>query len=200
MLNPSIFEKIDLKPTILNLAFDYIEGQNQVEIDRDDIEVLEAKYFGDLDEILRSLTVGSKTKSKETEIGQLEESDLPENLLNKLASLGSNETGKDSGKSQLNSAPKSPVYEEKISSNQQATFKIYLPMIDSFNQCDLKVDSAKKCLVLDTTKKEIYKQLVIPLSKLEDSYRVDFNQVEAKFVKKERFLRVKVKIDLINKN
>lgn len=73
--------------------------------------------------------------------------------------------------------------------------KIYLPKLNSINECDLDIDDDFITLNADTS---LYKPLSVSLSKLNEKYEKQIENIEAKFIKKTSLLRVRV--PLIVKN
>ena len=148
-----------------------------------------------MDHIVKNLT---KTNQKEAENN---DTDLPENLYKKLSNLGTNDNTNKTPQTSLveelssvtnNTAIKTPVYEDKITTtgpNSFYTLKIYLPLVESLTECKLNVDSARKNIVLDS---KVYKQLEIPFKYLEESFYVDLDLIQAKFVNKEKILKIKI--------
>lgn len=201
-LNPNVLDDSDLKSLVLTLVFDYIETQNNLKVDRNNYTIVKEKnYFGDVSQ-LDQFTSIKKTPAQDDN-SSIPDSDLPENLIKRLSSLGARETSSNEASSKkmiieeitkTSEAEKRsllPVFEEKVQ-NSMYSLKIHLPLVESFSECELNIDSNKKVLILDIPGKNEYKKLEISIRKLEDSYFVDTDHVEAKFVRKDKVLRVKI--------
>lgn len=197
--NPTVLNDSQLKKVALELAFEYIEQQNNTKVNRNEYSILkEKRYFGDLSQIQKFISV--KKESTETTEASVIDSDLPENLIQKLTNLSTkksssstNETSKHVVIEEITSTPpqtlKLPIYEEKVKDSFY-TLKIHLPLAESFSECELNIDSVNKCILLDV--QNIYKKLMIPFGHLEESFIVDTSQIQAKFVRKDRMLKVKI--------
>lgn len=198
--NPTVLNDSQLKKVAMELAFDYIEQQNNTKVNRNEYSILkESRYFGDLNQIQKFISV--KKESPETLEASMIDSDLPENLIQKLTNLSTkksastttNETNKHVVIEELKSTPpqtlKLPIYEEKVKDSFY-TLKIHLPLVESFSECELNIDSVNKSILLDV--QNTYKNLMIPFGHLEGSFIVDTSQIQAKFVRKDRILKVKI--------
>lgn len=201
---------------LLNLALDYIEQHNKVIIDKSQTpEILkDLRHFGNLEESLAKFSRTKKNDDTKNKISH-DESNLPENLIEKISAIGiSNSQNTTNAMSsnkpliqEINCEPVKaivPEYNGEMVSTQDCganssklllNLKINLPKICSVQECDLNVDAVKKSLILNTTNADFYKQLVIELAKYEEQNRmVDIANINAKFVKKERILKIKIPI------
>jgi len=209
---------------LVKLAFQYVESQNKVELNYNKNEILQnVSHYGELDECIFNLSqTKSKQATSKLEANKLDlakealesinsnKSSLPDSILNKIANLNvEDKRDIESKKECTNKAPliqevnmgdplKIPVYEENVLADKNNTnldiyeLKIYLPKINSFNECNLDIEN--DVLTLKTIE-SIYKNLTISLVSFRKSHDIKSDEIEAKFIKKNSTLKVKIPLN-----
>jgi hypothetical protein len=186
---------------LINLILNYIESQNKVELNRNAVKILEGTTcYGDGKKWILKLVgkEGSKQPDKEffDSLSQTEGKVIPESVINKISniSLESGEVKKNKNLIQELDETNVPQYEEKFvetADNQIAfyEYKIYLLKLNSANEFQLEIDDQ---YLLLTANERFYKPLKISLDQLRSKYKIQMDNIEAKFVKKYSYLRIKV--------
>lgn len=217
-LNPAVLEmygkeakKVEDREMLIGLAFKFVENQNEIKLDCDEYEVLKSRiFYGDIENCLSDLR-GKRVKRGESDdklemakeaMDYLRESGndslLPDNILSKLTSIDLKSGGepKESAKPLIQEIDDSIAkYDHRIMKSKRDDndfvydLRIYLPKINSIDECILNVDKNYVTLNMNNN---LYKQLEIPLNDLESDYVIHADRVEAKFVRKEKYLSVKI--------
>jgi hypothetical protein len=234
-LNPEILKKYGCESPnkdgelemLIELSFKFVEQQNKVQISRPGYKILKkTKCYGDLADNIKRLSNNKKNVditndfelAKEAFESIKSDSNLPESILNKLATINVHPNTKsdqqnklieeftaenDHAKKQLISeVSEVPSYEIKVKNNKKIIdIKISIPNLDSMKDCQLKIepeddndDKNDKSLNLIIKDSQLYSPLKIhfkPYLK-SDNYSVDSQNIEAKFIKKIGLLRVTV--------
>lgn len=202
---------------LIELAFEFVERQNGgVRINRSDFKVVEGQEFygPSLQDCLSDLTQGTNSSSKDSgsdldlakdALGYLRQSgaQLPDSIISKISTLDIAKAETDTKPliQEVEQPPVEPTYEAKIlrsKTNQDQCFydlRIYLPKLSSINECNLEIENEKEdFLILNFENKKLYKQLRISLVDLKQTYRIESARIEAKFVKKNGTLHVKLPV------
>ena len=201
---------------LINLAFQYIQEQNSVSIDLISFKLLnDTICFGNAEKNTSMLTkeYGKKVPSKaefnaaNEAIKAMESNQVPdeETILNNLLKLNINPNAKkcqSSFEENKNHAPLiedlNPSFEvpkftvEVIEKNVEdiiLQIKIHLSMVSSISECDLSIDNKKIHLIAN---KAFYKPLEISLHEYENKYKLNLDDLDAKFIKKSCMLKLKI--------
>jgi hypothetical protein len=164
------------KSELVELAFDYIENENNVKIDRSERIILDdQKIYGDLDECRRRLIGhGHDEKPK------------PQQPVAKVGNLI--EEINEPGREELRYEKKMTTSKE---SSQYLTIKVFLPaQVESIGECKLHLNEHTNSLVISTS---YSRDLVIFLDETNQT-KPDWNTIEAKLVKNEKTLKIKIKV------
>ena len=188
---------------LVNLILNYIESLNKVELNRNAIKVLEeTTCYGDVNKWIVKLAGkdGSKQPDKEffDSLSQLDGKNIPESVINKISNINlenkSSEVKPSKSLIQELDEKNVPQYEEKFveaSGSQIAyyEYKIDLLKLSSANEFQLEIEDD---YLLLTANEKFYKPLRISLDRLQSKYKIQMDNIEAKFVKKYSYLRIKL--------
>jgi hypothetical protein len=214
--NPSILEKYGRnaknpleRDMLINLAFDFIEQQNAVVLARNCYEVAENFVcYGDEKvhvEKFRKLLKrkGSDTVNEVFDANNTES--MPDDgLLKKFLNMNLNKPT-DSAQESHSKPAKNLIQELKSNSTESSSrpdfdfkivsknkcelmeIRIHLEKVQSISQCGLSVDN-DRILTLNTN--GLYDALNIPLRQYENTYNIDTDNINAKFVRNKCTLKI----------
>jgi len=190
---------------LINLILSYIESQNKIELNRNSFKVLEeTACYGDVNKWIFKLTGkdGSKLPDKEffDSMSQLDGKNIPESVINKISNINLENKSSEVKPSQslIHELDEKnvPQFEEKFveaSENRTAyyEYKIDLLKLSSANEFQLEIEDD---YLLLTANEKFYKPLKISLDQVRSKYKIQMDNIEAKFVKKYSYLRIKLPI------
>lgn len=185
--------RVDEQEAFVHLAFDFIDKQNKVAINRYKWNIVDELCYGSIKKCQANLMGNTESDDLINEAYNSMESGMVEtSTIDKLVhiNLNSNEPTKEPKKvviEELDVVRCIPEYTLDVTEGSNLVIKVALDKILSIKECDLTIEN--KILEL-TANEKYYKKLKIDLSK----YQFDQDSIEAKFIKKSFTLKITLKL------